>query len=67
MTRLLPRLEAYGDDFAHLIKKLSSLDGIREIAAILPFFLACEKGFSSKVEEIRGHIEKLSEQCDPKS
>ena len=67
MTRLLPQLESYGDNFALLVKKISSRDGMLEIKAILPLLLACEKEFSGNVEVIKRQIEKLSDQCDPKS
>ncbi len=66
MTRLLPQLETFGDNFGQLVKRLSYLDGIPEIRAILPLLLPCSQDFLRTAEEIRTHIEKLSDQCDPK-
>jgi hypothetical protein len=66
MTLLLPQLESFGNNFALLIKKLSSLNSVPEIQATLTLILACEKVFRGKVGVIKDHIEKLSEQCDPK-
>jgi hypothetical protein len=66
MTRLLPKLESFGDNFTLLVKKLSSLDSVPEITALLPSVLACEDDFARNVQVIKTFIEKLSEQCDQK-
>jgi hypothetical protein len=66
MTRLLPQLEASGDNFALLVKKLSSMENIPEMRSVLPLILACEKDFAGKMETIKDHIENLSNQCAQK-
>jgi hypothetical protein len=66
MTRLLPQLEAIGDNFDQTVKKFLHYDGIPEIRAALPTLQDCAQRFSVIAEEIRSHIEKLSDQCDPK-
>jgi hypothetical protein len=66
MTRLLPQLEAYGDHFALLVKKLSSMESTPEMIANLPLMLACEKNFIRQMEMIKDYIIKISDQCDPK-
>jgi mobilization protein MobC len=66
MTRVLPQLETFGNNFSQLVKKISSLENVPEIKAILAPLLECAQGFSGTAEAIRGHIEKLSDLCDPK-
>jgi hypothetical protein len=66
MTRLLPQLEAFGDNLDQAVKKLVSFYYTAEIKAALPTLQDCAQRFSVIAEEIRSHIEKLSEQCDPK-
>lgn len=66
MTRLLPQLEAFGDNFDQMVKKFLYYDGIPEIRAALPALLEGAQRFSGTAEEIRAHIEKLSDQCDQK-
>jgi hypothetical protein len=66
MTPFLFQLETFGDNFALLVKKLSSMDSVPEIETTLPFLLDCEKDFSQTMEMIKVHIEKLSRQCDQK-
>jgi MobC-like protein len=66
MTRLLPQLEAFGDNLDQTVKKLVSFYYTAEIKAALPALQNCAQRFSVIAEEIRSHIEKLSEQCDPK-
>lgn len=66
MTRVLPQLEAFGDNFAQAVKKLSSLENIPEIKAILTSLLDSGQGFVTMADNIRFYIEKLSFQCDPK-
>jgi DNA repair ATPase RecN len=56
MTVLLPLLEAFGDNFSQLIKTRSDLQTL----------LDAHRAFSKTTEEIKAHLEKLSDQCDPK-
>jgi hypothetical protein len=67
MTRLLPQLEAFGDNFSLLVKKITSIESIPEIRSALPLILACEKDFAGKMETIKDQIENLSNQCAQKS
>ena len=66
MTRLLPRLESFGDNFTLLVKKISSMESIPEIRSALPSALTTAKDFTMTVETIKNLIEKISDQCDPK-
>jgi hypothetical protein len=66
MTRLLPRLECFGDNFDLLVKKISSMDPAPDVRAVLPLILASVKDFTMQVETIKTLIEKISDQCDPK-
>jgi hypothetical protein len=66
MTRLLPQLESFGDNFTLLVKKISSMESIPEIRAALPSALTTAKDFTMTVETIKNLIEKISDQCDPK-
>jgi len=56
MTTLLPLLEAFGDNFSHLIKTRPDLQTLVD----------AHGAFSKTAEEIKTHLEKLSDQCDPK-
>ena len=66
MTRLLPRLESFGDNFTLLVKKISSMESIPEIRTALPLVLTSVKDFTMQAETIKNLIEKISDQCDPK-
>jgi hypothetical protein len=66
MTRLLPRLESFGDNFTLLVKKISSMESIPEIRTALPLVLTSVKDFTMQVATIKNLIEKISDQCDPK-
>jgi MobC-like protein len=61
MLTLLPQLEAFGDNFGQLAKKLSSVDPAADIKALLPPLLDAAKGFNETAEKIRTHIENLSD------
>lgn len=66
MTALLFRMESYAGTFTLLAKSMSALGDIPQIKAALPLLLACEKDFVLQMEEIKEHLEKISDQCDPK-
>jgi hypothetical protein len=66
MTRLLPQLESCADNFAILVKKLSSMESMPEIRSALSLVLTCEKDFARKMDTIKGHIENLSDLCAQK-
>ncbi|HEV3326264.1 MAG TPA: hypothetical protein VG052_11690 [Puia sp.] len=56
MTQLLPVLEAFGENFSQLIKTRADLQSL----------LDSHRDFSKTAAEIKAHLEKLSDQCDPK-
>ena len=56
MTQLLPILEAFGENFGQLIKTRSDLQPL----------LDSHRGFLTTAEQIKTHLEKLSDQCDQK-
>jgi len=66
MIRLLPQLESFGDNFALLVKKISSMDRAPDVIAALPSVLSSAKDFTMLVATIKNLIEKTSDQCDPK-
>lgn len=67
MLRLLPILAVFGGDFNELIKKLQTLKYDRQIQALVPTLVENSGNYLKTVDEIKFFIEKLVEQCDPKS
>lgn len=61
MTRLLPQLEAYSDNFEKLVKKIDPLKGIPELKSDLALILFCWESFAKTTREIKDHIEKLAD------
>ncbi len=66
MIRLLPRLETIGSDFAQAIQKLDSGEKTPEPNSTLYLLQFHAINVSKAVAEIRDHIVKLSDKCDPK-
>ena len=66
MIRLLNQLETFGDNYDQLVKKMATLEFRPEITLTIFQLHACMNDFSKTVTTIREHIEKLSDQCDPK-
>ena len=66
MTRILPQFESFGEHLTLLVKKISSMESTAAIRAIMSLILDCGRDFTRNAEEIKKHIEKLSDQCDPK-
>jgi chromatin segregation and condensation protein Rec8/ScpA/Scc1 (kleisin family) len=56
MTQLLPLLEAFGENFSQLVKTRADLQPL----------LDSHRDFSKTAAAIKTHLEKLSDQCDPK-
>jgi hypothetical protein len=65
MIRILAQLETFGDNFDRLVKKSLSMD-MAGISSPVPGLLDYQRKFLATAEQIKAHIEKLADQCDPK-
>ena len=66
MTRLIPQLDDINDNFSRLLVKIDPLKNIPELKTDIAMILLYSENFSKIAGEIKTHIEKLSDQCDPK-
>lgn len=66
MSQLIPTLEAFGENFDQAVKKLSALNDHTDIWILMEILLKSRKEFIETAQEIKTHLEKLSDQCDPK-
>ncbi|MBS1664873.1 MAG: hypothetical protein JST68_27750 [Bacteroidetes bacterium] len=68
MLQLRPLLEAFGDNIGQAIKKLQNPQYYwSELKPILAILLENAAAFSKTTTEINSLVEKLADQCDPKS
>ena len=65
MIRVLAQMEGFGDNFDRLAKKSLSMD-MAGISSIVPGLLDYQRQFLATAEQIKAHIEKLADLCDPK-
>jgi hypothetical protein len=65
MVGVLAQLEGFGDNFNRLVKKSLSMD-MAGISSIVPELLDYQRQFLATADQIKAHIEKLADLCDPK-
>ena len=61
MTRLLPLLETFGENFDEAVQKLSALKDQSQIWVLMEILLKSRKEFIETTAEIKKHLEKLSD------
>ena len=61
MTRLLSQLEGHKEAIEQLVKKLSPVQNVTEIRSTLSMILSFQLEYSSTVEAIKMHIEKIAD------
>ena len=66
LIRLLPELETFGEAFNRALGTLAPLENNPELSNGIARLIYYGQGFEKIAEEIRTHIEKLANQCDPK-
>lgn len=66
MTGLLPQFDTIRSDFTQAIQKLDSREKTRETDSALYLLKFYAMNLSNAVTEIKDHIVKLSDKCDPK-
>jgi len=66
ITRLLPQLELFGDNYDKITQQILALNALPSMVNFLSAQMTYGKGFLGTVAEIKSLIEKLSDQCDPK-
>lgn len=66
MIRLIPQLDDINDNFNRLLAKIDPLNNTPELKTDIEMILLHSENFLKTSGEIKTHIEKLSDQCDPK-